>query len=187
MTQKNILEIKHTLLLYLHVIIDLNQIFEGQQNAVKDVKDGHLFYKKRVAIKDKERQIEIIRDVHQGIGDSEHSKKMASCTGKNTPYDKIAQIFFWHNIAAHINEYVKSYKQFQRKGDLKSPKVELKSIPVPSSVMKQVKVDICNLPDVHGYRHVIVLIDYFSKWSEAKLTKDKSALAIALFLYEAMW
>ena len=74
----------------------------------------------------------------------------------------------------------------KKQGDLKSPKVELKSIPVPSSVMKQVGVDICNLPEVNGYRHVIVLIDYFSKWSEAKPTKDKSAPTIAQFLYEVM-
>ena len=53
--------------------------------------------------------------------------------------------------------------------------------------MKQVGVDICNLPDVDGYQHVIILIDYFSKWSEAKPTKDKSAPNIAQFLYEVCW
>ena len=101
-------------------------------------------------------------------------------------YDKIAQRFFWHNIAADINEYVKCCQQCPKQGDLKSPKVELKSIPVPSIVMKQVGMDICNLPEVDGYRHVIVLIDYFSKWSEAKPTKDKSALTVAQFLYGVM-
>ena len=74
---------------------------------------------------------------------------------KDTLYDKIVQNFFLHNIAADINEYVKSFEQCQKQGDLKSPKVELKLIPVPSSVMKQVEVDICNLPKVDGYRHVI--------------------------------
>ena len=73
-----------------------------------EVKDGHLFYKKRLVIKDKERQMEITRDVYQGIGDSEHSKAMASHRGENNTYDKIAQIFFWHNITADINEYVKN-------------------------------------------------------------------------------
>ena len=45
-------------------------------------------------------------------------------------------------------------------------------------------MDISNLSEVDGYRHVIVLINYFSKWLEAKPTKDKSALTIAQFLYE---
>ena len=52
--------------------------------------------------------------------------------------------------------------------------------------MKQVVVDICNLPEVDWYRHVMVLIDDFSKWSEAKPTEDKSAPTIAQFLYEVM-
>ena len=33
---------------------------------------------------------------------------------------------------------------------------------------------------------VMSLIDYFSKWSEAKPTTDKSAPTIAQFLYEVM-
>ena len=69
------------------------------------VKDGHLFCKKRLVVKDKESQMEIIRDGRRGTGDSEHS--MVSHRGKNTTYDNIAQRFFWHNIAADINKYVK--------------------------------------------------------------------------------
>ena len=125
------------------------------------MKDSHLFYKKRLVIKDKERQMEIIRDVHRGIGDSEHSKVVVSHRGKNTTYDKIAERRFWNNIAADINEYVKSCKQCRKQGDLKSPTVELKSIPVPPSVMQQVGGDICNVLEIDGYRHVIALIDFF--------------------------
>ena len=73
--------------------MDLNQIF---RRAIKhyEVKDGHLIYKKRLVIKDKKRQMEIIRDVNRGIGDSEHSKAMASHRRKNTMYDKIVQRLF---------------------------------------------------------------------------------------------
>ena len=67
-----------------------------------------------MVVNDKERQMEIIRDVHRGIGDFEHSKAMASYRGKNTTYDKIAQRFFWHNIAADISEYIKSCEQCQK-------------------------------------------------------------------------
>ena len=74
------------------------------------MKDGDLFYKKGLFIKDKEYQKEIIRDVHRGIGDSEHSKVMALHRGKNTAYYKIEQRFFWHNIAADINEYAMSWE-----------------------------------------------------------------------------
>ena len=52
--------------------------------------------------------------------------------------------------------------------------------------MQQVGVDLCNLPEVNGCKHLIVLIDYFSKWSEVKPVKDKSAPTVARFLYEVM-
>ena len=88
---------------------------------------------------------------------------------------KNSQRFFWYNISNDISDFVKKCEQCQKQGDLKSPKADLKPIPIPSTVMKQVGVDICNLPETDGYCHVIVLIDYFSKWSEAKPTKNKSA------------
>lgn len=45
-------------------------------------------------------------------------------------------------------------------------------------------MDIYNLPGVNGYKDLFVCIDYFSKWSEAKLLKDKLAESVLLFLYE---
>ena len=52
------------------------------------------------------------------------------------------------------------------------------SIPVPSNVMKQVGVDLCGLPEIDGYLYLIFCTDYFSKWSEAKPTTDKTAPTI---------
>ena len=50
--------------------------------------------------------------------------------------------------------------------------------------MKQVGVDLCELPKLNGYRYLIICIDYFSKWSEAKPITDKTATTIAQILYE---
>ena len=52
--------------------------------------------------------------------------------------------------------------------------------------MKQVGVDIYNLLETDGYCYTIALIDYISKRSEAKPTKDKSSPTVAQFLYEVM-
>ena len=89
--------------------MDLNQTFKEQQNATK-WKMATYFVREDWLSKTKERQMEIIRDVHRGIGDSEHSKEH-SHRGKNTTYDKIAQKIFWHHTAADIKEYVKSCEQ----------------------------------------------------------------------------
>ena len=44
--------------------------------------------------------------------------------------------------------------------------------------MKQVGVDLCGLPEIDGYLYLIFCTDYFSKWSEAKPTTDKTAPTI---------
>ena len=94
-------------------------------------KDGHLFYKKHIVIKDRNLQMEIIRDVHSGVGNSEHSKATASHRDKNSMYEKIAQIFFWYNISNDISDFFKKCGHCQKQGDLKSPKIDLKLIPIP--------------------------------------------------------
>ena len=50
--------------------------------------------------------------------------------------------------------------------------------------MKQVGIGLYTFPEVDGFKHLIVCMDYFSKWSEAKAVKDKSAPTVEKFLYE---
>ena len=52
--------------------------------------------------------------------------------------------------------------------------------------MKQVGLDLCSLPEVDGYHYLIVFINYFTKWPEAKLIRNETALTAAKFLYELM-
>ena len=52
--------------------------------------------------------------------------------------------------------------------------------------MKQIGVDFCELQKLDEYRYLIVCIDCFSNWSEAKPITDRTAPTIAQFLYEIM-
>ena len=86
-----------------------------------------------------------------------------------------------------VQNYIKTCQKCQHQGKIfKKISPDLQSIPIEIEVMKQVGVDLCNLPEVDGFKHLIVLIDYFSKWSEVKPVKDKSAPTVAAFLYEVM-
>ena len=86
-----------------------------------------------------------------------------------------------------VKNYIKTCQKCQQQGKIfKRISPELLSIPIEEKVMQQVGVDLFNLPEVNGYKHLIVLIDYFSKWSEAKPVKDKSAPTVARFLYKVM-
>ena len=50
--------------------------------------------------------------------------------------------------------------------------------------MNQIGEDICNVPEVDGYCCLVVCIDYFSIWSEAKPRKDKKTTTVSQLLYE---
>ena len=139
----------------------------------------------RLVVSSVEEQQDIIRDIHNGIGESKMAQAMASHRGRDSTYQKCVQRFFWHGMLNDVAEFVKRCYQCQQHGKIaKRISPELQSVPVANEVMKQIGIDICNLPEVDGYKHLIVCIDYFSKWSEAKPVKDKSAETVATFLYE---
>ena len=78
-------------------------------------------------------------------------------------------------------DYIKGCDHCQKHlSMLKKFKEELKNIAVPSEAMKQIGVDICCLPSVDEFEYLIVCIDYFSKWSEAKPIHDESAPIVAI-------
>ena len=58
------------------------------------------------------------------------------------------------------------------------------SVPVWPHIIKQVDLDLCSLPEVDSYCHLIASIDYFTKWLKAKPIRNKTALTVASFLYE---
>ena len=47
--------------------------------------------------------------------------------------------------------------------------------------MKQVGIDLTQLPEVNGYKYLVVLVNYFSKWVEAEAPTDKTARTVAFF------
>ena len=84
-----------------------------------------------------------------------------------------------------VKEYIKNCKNCQQQRKIfKKISSDLQGMPAPSAVMKQIGVVLCNLPKLDGFKHLIVCIDYFSKWRKAKAVKDKVVPTVASFLYE---
>ena len=128
-----------------------------------------MYKEKRRVVFEVERRTAIIHDVHEGIGDNSMAKALAAHRGRESTYQKVSERFFWHGMIEDIKEYIKICKSCQQQGKIfKKISPELKSIPVPNEVMKQIGIDLCTLPEVDGFKHLIVCMDYFSKWSVAK-------------------
>ena len=125
--------------------------------------------------------------VHEGSDKSQQAKSMSSHLGINGTIDHLNGRFFWHGITKDVTDYINSCdacQHVQSKRIMLKP--ELQPISVPEKVMSQVGVDITSLPEAGGLKYLIVLVDYFSKWIEAKALADKSATSVATFLFEVM-
>ena len=112
------------------------------------------------------------------------AKVLAAHRDREFTYQKFSERFFWHGTIEDIMEFNKIFSCQQQGEIFKKINPELKSILVPNEVMKQIGIDLCTLPEVDGFKRLIVCIDYFSKWSEPKAVKDKSAPTLANFLYK---
>ena len=63
------------------------------------IENGQFFYKRQcVVVMAKQQQLGIIKDVHEGVGQSTYSKATASHIGRASTYSKISQRFFWYLI-----------------------------------------------------------------------------------------
>ena len=143
-----------------------------------------MYKNSRLVISSKERQQQIIHDIHLGLGEDSRAKAMASHRGRDSTQQKIAERFFWYNIKSQVEEFIGKCDHCQKQSKIAKVSTELQSIPIKTEVMQQVGINICNLLEVDGFKHLIVCIDYFTKWSEAKPIKDKTAPTIAQFLFE---
>ena len=86
-----------------------------------------------------------------------------------------------------VTDYIQKCDCCQRQSSLPpNIKNEMHSVPVSPQVKKQVGLDLCSLPEVDSYYHLIVWNDYSIKWLEVNPTREKTALTIAMLLYELL-
>lgn len=71
--------------------------------------------------------------------------------------------FLWYSIINDGADFVKNCETCQKQRSLTlEAKTWLHVIHVPTDVMIQIYVDICNLPEVYGYCSLVACIDYFN-------------------------
>ena len=62
----------------------------------------------------KQQQLEIIKDIYEGVGQSKHSKAMASHKGRDSIYSKISRRFFRYSVYKYVEFYIKSCETCQK-------------------------------------------------------------------------
>ena len=130
-------------------------------------------------------QWRIIRECHEGTGNSVEAKAMSGHFGRDKTVSLIQSKVYFPGFRQKIIDYIKSCVvkcggKFEKGGE------KLKSIPVPRMPMRQLGIDcIINLPKTEeGYDTIVTAIDYTSKWPESKPLKGKFTEGVAEFMYE---
>jgi hypothetical protein len=138
-------------------------------------KEGQLYFKGLYVPKPGERMA-LMSQMHEYLGHFGEQRTLA----------EICQRYFWHNRTECVKIVIKMCQKCQlvkSVGSIRSRDEELKTIPI-CDLFHRVAMDIAGpLPETKsGNKYILVAIDHYSKWCEAKAIVDHGAKIAAMFL-----
>src|SRR6266498_3043869 len=159
---------------------EYNKIIENIEKEKKyEVKEGILYRKK------KEKRLQVIRRWEmEGVLYMTHDHMLSAHFGIKATYEKTKGRYYWKGLKEDVETYVKSCDKCQRREKPKG-KHELHPIEVKEPFY-MIGIDFVGpLPITEkGNKYIIVAIDYFTKWPEAKAVKEATAKEVSIFLLE---
>ncbi len=116
-----------------------------------------------------------------------HDSVFAGHLGLERTYKRIANIFYWRNMWSDVEQYIKACPICQTlKIHRSNYKFPVGTVAIPSLPFEFIAVDFMGplTPPSNGYSHILVFMDYFSKWAIVIPTKDQEASTIAKALID---
>ena len=140
----------------------------------------------KIVIESEDRRQLLVQCTHEGLGESIEAAALGGHLGRDSTIARLTTKYWWPKMWVDIENYVKNCERCQKNSN-KFDKAgdQLHSIPVQPVPMQQVGIDICSLSVASdGYVAIVVLIDYFTKFTIARAVKDKTAMTVCHFIYE---
>jgi hypothetical protein len=131
------------------------------------------------------RKLQVVRRFEiEGVMYMMHDHALSAHFGINATYERIKERYYWKGIKNDVETYVKTCNQCQKRGKPKG-KNELHSIKVKEPFY-QIGIDFVGpLPQTQkGNKYIIVAMDYFTKWPEAKAVKEATAKEVSEFIMD---
>jgi hypothetical protein len=142
-------------------------------------KEQKLFFKGLYVPKLEESRSLVVQ-MHEDLGHSGEQKILT----------EICRRYFWHHRTEDVKSVVRSCHQCQlvrSEGSIRSGDQELKSIPVCDLFYRMAMDTAGPLPETKaGNKYILVAIDHYSKWCEAKAVADHGAKTAAIFLEDEL-
>jgi len=138
-------------------------------------REQRLYFNGLYVPKPKER-IALVVQMHQDLGHFREHRMLS----------KIYRRYLWHSRTEDVRSVIKTCQQCQlveSEGSIRSGDEQLKSIPI-CDLFHRVALDTTGpLPKTKsGNKYILVAIDHYSKWCEAKAVADHGAKTAAKFL-----
>ena len=114
-----------------------------------------------------------------------HDHPLSGHQGQENTYLRTAKLYYWPRMETDIKEYVRTCETCQKR-ERKRGEAPLEPIKKGIKPFHQVGIDIMGpLPrSLTGKRYVVVAVDHFTKWVEARALEEADAQSIASFIYE---
>jgi IS30 family transposase len=114
-----------------------------------------------------------------------HDEPLGGHLAQENTYIRLSKTHYWPGMQQDIIDYVKTCKTCQKR-QRKRGETPLQPIKKGSLPFHHVGIDVMGpLPrTLTGKRYIIVAVDHFTKWVEARATEDADAQTITAFIYE---
>ncbi|GET54049.1 DDE-type integrase/transposase/recombinase [Rhizophagus irregularis DAOM 181602=DAOM 197198] len=159
---------------------EYDKILKNIEKEENYVQENGVLYK----IKDENKFRVIRRFELEGIMYMMHDHELSAHFGIQATYEKVKEKYWWKNMKRDIEKYVKSCDNCQRRNNPQGLN-ELHPIEVKEP-FHMIGIDVIGpLPRTEeGNKYIVVAIDFFTKWPEAKAIKEANAKEISKFIYE---
>src|SRR6266542_5989879 len=161
---------------------------EIYQTLVRDIEKYHGKYKlkegKLVKIKLNKKLKVYKRNEIEPILSLAHEHLLSGHFGLEATLDKLKKRYYWPKMKYDIKSYIQTCDQCQKRGKI-TDKNELHSIKVKEPFY-QWRIDIVGplTETSRGNKYIIVVINYFTKYHEARALINANAKSVANFIYE---
>lgn len=135
---------------------------------------------------DVKKQLAVPRKMRDNVLKSYHDALTGGHQGQERTYEAIRLKYFWPKMFSDIQTYVKTCEECQRaKRYIHQKQALLKPLPV-GHVFSRLHIDILGpLPkSKDGFRYILMIVDSFSKWTEALPLLTMESREIAWKLYD---
>ncbi len=120
-------------------------------------------------------------EVRKEIIRAAHTPREAGHGGKERTSERIMQAYWWPGLHADVERFIKQCGRCQMSKAVAPPPAPLKSMPIPDVPNERVHLDLFGplATSDSGNKHILVMTDAFTKYTELAALEDKSATTVA--------